>query len=930
MIGLIWRGVRFARGRAVALAAGMLVAALAFSLLTASVEVNAAAISGVVRANWRGAYDLLVLPSGSARTGPRRRVVQVNYLSAAYRGITLAQYSRIAHLAGVGVAAPLAIAGYLLETADVPVTLTARAAGASGARVVTITSRYTADNGLSSFPPRAEGYVYITPDKLNPGPDGLGVVRGNLAGPAERLPDGKSVIVCPTLLGPPTANQPGPFSTSAGLLNGYCFSRAQRGRVQGIIQWSFPVVLAGIDPAAENALTGLGHAVTRGRYLAEGQRLAPVYHGEALPLLASATAFDSDTDQVTLSLLPTAAVTAARSGSAPEVMARSLGTLPGTPVMRTAITGQQAWQALLTQLTPAITRLRQQVAQTPGQYWTAGAVTYRHGPGGHLSPAPVSNPISVWTAGLNINGSAYVAAPAAAADVGFRTLTEYELAAKKVSTYVYNRVYLRLEGEFAPQKLAGFAGRGPGSPLASYRAPLLTGADGVSRRALGNQPFEPDGNMAGYAQQPPLLYTTLAGVVTFERHSTGIPGTSVVSSGQAADPIGSIRVRVSGLRGTISEQLSKIAAVGQEIHAATGLRVVVTAGSSPQQVTIALPAGKFGRPALRLAEYWTATGVALVVLRQADRESLALFVLILVVCGLFLAGAALAGVRGRRGEIGALRALGWGRRQVFTVILGEVVLLGLLAGVVGAALSAGLIAGLGLHLPLWRAAIVLPVAVVLATMAGLASAVLATRVLPIEALLPAARAPRRTGRRVRSVTGLAVVGVTRVPGRVVLAGAGLAVGVAGLTVLLAAHLSFSTSIGDSVMAGLVTASTRTTDLVAVLLTIGLSATGIADLTYLNLRERAGEIATLAASGWGRWQIGRLLTTEALITALAGVIVGAGAGLALAAVAFGLSLPVSLAAVAAGAGGLAVTLAATLLVLVFTSGRSLAAVLAADE
>ena len=51
-------------------------------------------------------------------------------------------------------------------------------------------------------------------------------------------------------------------------------------------------------------------------------------------------------------------------------------------------------------------------------------------------------------------------------------------------------------------------------------------------------------------------------------------------------------------------------------------------------------------------------------LRQADRESLALLVLILVVCALFLSGASLAGVRGRRSEIGALRAVGWGRRQV--------------------------------------------------------------------------------------------------------------------------------------------------------------------------------------------------------------------------------------------------------------------------
>jgi putative ABC transport system permease protein len=78
MIRLVWRGVRFARGRAVALAAGLLVAAVAFSLLTASVDVNAATIKGVVGQNWRGTYDLLVLPTGSAQTGTQKRVVQVN------------------------------------------------------------------------------------------------------------------------------------------------------------------------------------------------------------------------------------------------------------------------------------------------------------------------------------------------------------------------------------------------------------------------------------------------------------------------------------------------------------------------------------------------------------------------------------------------------------------------------------------------------------------------------------------------------------------------------------------------------------------------------------------------------------------------------------------------------------------------------------
>jgi hypothetical protein len=64
----------------------MLVAAVAFSLLTASVEVNAAAVKGVVSANWRGEYDLLVLPRGSVQTGAGKNLEQVNFLSASASG----------------------------------------------------------------------------------------------------------------------------------------------------------------------------------------------------------------------------------------------------------------------------------------------------------------------------------------------------------------------------------------------------------------------------------------------------------------------------------------------------------------------------------------------------------------------------------------------------------------------------------------------------------------------------------------------------------------------------------------------------------------------------------------------------------------------------------------------------------------------------
>jgi putative ABC transport system permease protein len=946
MIRLVWRGIRFARGRAVALAAGMLVAAVAFSLLTASVEVNAATVRAVVGSNWRGEYDLLVLPRGSVQTGAGKHLVQVNYLSTTTSGITMSQYAKIARLPGVAVAAPLEIVGYLLETAYIPVLMSPAAAGSSGSRVLVVTSRYTADQGLSTYPPYDEGYVYLTTDQVTPPrrPQVFEGPRGSFpkeTGPTEQLPDGKSVIVCPVTLSP-SAGQPSPFQRTSGLLNGNCYSRTGgiTGPVEGMVAWSFPVLVAGIDPRAENELTGLGHAVTSGKYLAEGQGPAtppnPVQAGPPLaivPMLASTESFDGDTDHVTVSLLPSSAVPQARSGGSQAAMAQAFGSSAGTPVMQTAITGAAAWQQLLTELKAPVSVTNN--SQEVGQYWTAGPVTYRPGPGGQLDPVPVSNPVSTWTAGNDVASMEYVTAPPAAADTGYRALTEMlESNGGGKVNQSSPLLSVQVTGKFDPEKLAGFSGGGPGSPLASYRTPLLTGANAASRAALGNQPLEPDGNMAGYAQEPPLLYTTLSGAAALEEGAESYAGIGTQAAAQLASvtaaPIGSIRVRVSGLRGTVQDQLDKIGTIVEDIEKATGLQVIITAGASPYPVTIGLPVGNFGRPALQLTEDWTQTDAALLVLHRADRESLALLVLILVVSALFLSGAALAGVRGRRTEIGALRAVGWGRRQVVTMVLGEVVTLGVVAGLVGAGLSAGLISGLGLHLALSRALLVLPVAAVLAAVAGLAPSLAASRIPPAQALMPAARAPRRGGRRVRTVTGLALTGVVRTPGRSAVAAAGLAVGVAALTVLLAAHVSFTTSIGDSELAGLVNGSTRTTDLVAALLTIALSAAGIADLTYLNLRERAAELAALAASGWGRRQLGRLLTSEAVITAVTGSVVGGAIGLTVAGVAFGLTLPVLATAAIAAAGGTAVTVAAVITVLLFTSGRPLAAVLAADE
>ncbi len=272
--------------------------------------------------------------------------------------------------------------------------------------------------------------------------------------------------------------------------------------------------------------------------------------------------------------------------------------------MHETITGAAAWQDLLAQLGNA--------SGLPGGRPDPGPVL-GGGPGsptgrgrtGALDPGPGEQPGSRCGRLLapdDVNGNYFVQAPPAAADTEFRTLAERLETAGGGRVNGTQILSLHLVGQFDPERLPGCSpGAAPGSPLASYRAPLLTGADAASRSALGGQPLEPDGNMAGYAQQPPLLYTTLAGAATIEQTAAGYLNRGLGGSdAQTLAPIGSIRVRVSGLRGTVREKLNKIGVIGEEIAKATGPGANRHRfGASPYPVTIGLPTGKFGRPPLQ-------------------------------------------------------------------------------------------------------------------------------------------------------------------------------------------------------------------------------------------------------------------------------------------------------------------------------------------
>ena len=135
---------------------------------------------------------------------------------------------------------------------------------------------------------------------------------------------------------------------------------------------------------------------------------------------------------------------------------------------------------------------------------------------------------------------------------------------------------------------------------------------------------------------------------------------------------------------------------------------------------------------------------------------------------------------------------------------------------------------------------------------------------------------------------MSLVNVRRVPVRTVLAAAGLFVGVGALTVLLSIGLAFKGTLVGTALGRVITLQIRPADYVAVAMVIVLGAASSADVLFLNIRERAAEFVTLSASGWGRTQLGELVTLEGLSIGLLGSVLGAITGLAVALVITGSS------------------------------------------
>ncbi|MDT5025623.1 MAG: putative transport system permease protein, partial [Micromonosporaceae bacterium] len=893
MFGFVRAQLRYRYGRAIALVGALLVAVTSFAVLTGTATTQRLEVTGTVNASARGAYDILVRPAGSTSAlEARDGLVSSTALASLAGGISLAQWQEIQGVPGVDVAAPVAVVGYTMRTLYLPIDASTALDPLLPTQVLRISTTQVSERGLTKVPTEeplfaAGTYVYVSDKTLR-----MSSAAGNPV-PVEVDANGAERKICET---PDFVDDPstGSVLPTAALVcgstnpdNTYNAPSAVNPQASGTatpvaklsVSWSFPYLIQAVDPVQEAKLVGLDHAVSEGSYFTPDQ--GPVARtgtvGELLGggpgldpssnttvteipvLLANRTPIDEQL-RVTVSRLPAEAAVRVAAGENARELAFTLPHLPGTEVSTTTFDAQQAYASLLASLSGRDATNQSNPSLT--QFLTGLPVTYddrgselvaKALPAGSNPLRPANdNALTISAGDLGKTGDLV--------DTPVRPMAVHTAQFPKnpISGQAYTAPKLTVVGEFDPTRLEGTRSGLGAVPMETYFPAQATGADEASRSALNGQTLLPNGNVRGLLSVPPSMITTISALSVLQdpaRYDRLTPEGGVNPSA----PISVVRVKLSGALGMDDLSRERVRLVAERIHDLTDLDVDVTMGSSPSPVTVANPAGTFGRPALDLAQLWSRKGVAAVIVAAIDRKSLILFGLVLGVCALFVAGATNATVRSRRTELAVLACLGWPRRRLFGLILAEIGALGLVAGLAGAGLALPVGRLLEVDVGIAHAALAVPAAVLLALLAALWPAIRSSRSHPGAAVAPAVSGPKRAA-RLGGIGRLSLANLRRVPGRAVLGATALGVGVASLVGLAAISAAFDGAVTGTLLGDAVSVQVRTTDYVAAAIAVLLGAFTVADVLYINIRERSGEYALLHATGWEDSALFRLLLT----------------------------------------------------------------------
>lgn len=815
MIRQAIRGVLTRPAQSLIVGIGLVLTLVGLAGLTAGAHSTTASLKGDLTTAWETPFDLLVRPAGSVEALERDSgLVRPNYVSGLDGGITAAQLAEIRDVPGVSLAAPLAAVGAVNWPSAYQLRMPHPGSRTS---VYRVTSSTKGQAGLSTYPIPTR-YIVIAPRGQ------LNFDTGQLTVPGRDVP-----ITCLY-----------PVNCYAGTV---CFAgHCSRGQYPSSADASFylpllqPVQVAGIDPVAEAKLTGIGTCVRHGRLLDGHDRPTPTSDpepAEVLPVMASNDAFLDQELRVT--------VARGRWGQAQNP----------TTIRQWVPTEHR--QASLQSLYRSYLATSVHDYLDPWPIWSAGDVRYSTVGPDHLAAHPVAAHPGIYHRvntfqEVGIDDSVLI--PPEAADPWLRPVTEHADTQPPGFGSSYRSKIWDVVGRYDPSCLPGFNPLN-GASLEAYAVPDVRTPEG--------RVITPSRALSDYVASPPLLLTTLSGARWLADPSRfrGQPGKAFISV---------IRVRVAGTGQLGEEAQSRLTAVSTAIHERTGLQVDIVKGASTRPISVDLPAGRFGRPALTVQERWSVKGVTLVFLRAVDTQDRTLLLLLLVSAGLLVGQASYMAVSQRRRQLASLRALGWSSLQLATLVELETAVIGLAAGLVAMVSSIPIL--LRVHQPLAVAAAAPPLGLLIAGLAALPAAWTASRGSVVSALQRPQ--PVRPARPPASTAAVAARELRRSwPIETALAASAVALGaiLVGLVVLVAA--GFRTQLDTTVLGTALDTKVRPFDVALAGLSLVLGAGAAAQVMVLAWLSRRRELGVLKALGWSGPRLAWLVCWQACLVGLLG-------------------------------------------------------------
>ena len=847
MLKLFLRFLSGFRERVILLVLGVLVVSSAFVLLLSASETTVATVNEDLARYWRTTYDILVRPPGTrSPIETQYYLVQGNFLSNVPGGIVIEQYETIRAIPGVEVAAPIAMIGYSQHYLSYSTAVPPPGVYEKYKNVVV-------DTGAGSLSDSGHSYWWV--------------YEADLETYDLDLEEG------------------GRFWQTYGM--------NRENRRTPDLCWDFgyyiPFLVAGIDPPQEARLAGLDEAVVEGEYLSgdlpvldfppqplpeglEGLPGIKIYDWVGkLPIFQFPVLFNAHSyPRVNVEMEVRQLALEANEETLAQITAGGgrayLETVPiSATIFRQEVDSEALHALLLSDLKKEEldfealyeslpSDLKEEVMEAQGvpQSWLlfplASAVEYRESGSPIAVPGPILEAVPV---GVRDVEEWHVLSPHMR-EVEFRTLPERPFA--EVAPVVV--------GVFDIDRLKAIPSDLTAVPLETYYPPLVTLRYDADGRPVEPRTLYPTLNPAGYIQQPPLVLTTLEA-------ARAINGDDCISA---------IRVRVEGIGQFSPEAQSRIEAVAAEIVRLTGLEVDVVVGSSPRRLLVYLPGLEDIPPTGYVEELWVQKGVSLTLSRRTERGNVMLFSALLLVCTLYIFNTTVASTLARVREFGVLKSLGWRSGALARLVLGQALLVGLLAGGAGLALAVGLARAFHLILPVTRAILVLPLSLALCLLGALYPAFWAACLSPARTIRQGEVRPTKGGfphwmgyatrnmwrRKRRSILSLLTVA----------AAAGLLVLLIGSVVGARGYLRL-TLLGEYILIRV-----QGYHYTMIVVALAVAAISIADTLLLGLLERRREIGVLKAVGWRTGAVGRLFVAEGALLGMLGGLLGTALGLGL--------------------------------------------------